>query len=88
LEEEVFFKENAKSKYHKSFKNNLIGLPLQYAHLHYVPSLCIKFQNPSKGSEELGKQSHFSNKMIYPGAITPFKIIGQSSPYIMHIYTI
>jgi hypothetical protein len=33
------------------------------------------------------KTNYFSKKKFSPGAVTPLTIIGQGSPYNMHIYT-
>jgi hypothetical protein len=88
-EDKVFFRENAKSRGHNSFKNNRTGFPLQYAHLHIVIFLCTKcHQDPPKDVGGVAKTKYFSEKMLSPGAITLSKIIGQGSPYNMHIYTL
>jgi hypothetical protein len=50
--------------------------------------LCIKFhQNPPNDLGRVAKTRYFSTKMLSPGAVKPWKIIGQGSPYNMHIFT-
>jgi hypothetical protein len=80
-EDKVFFKENVKSRGCNSLKKYWTGLPLQNAYVHNVISLCTKFhQNTSKGLGGVAKTKYFSKKILSPGAVTPWKIIGQGSP--------
>jgi hypothetical protein len=86
----VFFKVIDNSRARNSLKNNWTRLPLHYAHLHNVIFLWPKFhKNHPKGLDgELCKDIFFSKKMLSPGAVTPWTIIGQDSLYNMQISTI
>jgi hypothetical protein len=47
----------------------------------------VSSKSPEGTSRGVVKTKYFTKKTISPGGITPSKIIGQGSPYKMHIYT-